>query len=180
MILCKSIIIINFLQISNSGSRWHKWTCLTSKWDRILPGIQWTWHMYYSLPTSLTTSFFSSTREEVFRLEVSMANFLGMKILHNRSHLIEIKAFVFSIILSNCSPPSWAHFLILLLICSCVDFKHFTRIRLQWFMNERLYLNLMTILLTSLIPGQRLQPQLRWLQAPQTKGQNSFWFYTKP
>ena len=32
-----------FLQISNSGSRWHTMTCLISKWGRISPGVQWKW-----------------------------------------------------------------------------------------------------------------------------------------
>ena len=32
-----------YLHISNFGSRWATRTCLTSKWGRILPGIQWAW-----------------------------------------------------------------------------------------------------------------------------------------
>ena len=59
----------------------------------------------------LTTSFISSTKD-VFRLEVSMANILGVKLLQSRSHLMEMKFRlcllnqVSSIILSNSSPPS--------------------------------------------------------------------------
>ena len=50
----------------------------------------------------LTTRFISSTKD-IFRLE-AMANFLGVKILHIRSHLIEMKlrlCFVESSLLNN-------------------------------------------------------------------------------